>query len=97
MNLRNINDNGRAKLIQKKIEELNSEYSFLKEELDEIKYKRITNINDEYNKALDRISAIHIKDLREIQSKCNHKWVEDGRDSHKTYYACSICGIDSSD
>ena len=97
MNLRNINNNSNAKIIKKELEDLNLNYSILKEEIEQIKYEKNIKIDAEYKEALTHLNTKHNNELHEIQRKCNHKWVEDGRDSHKTYYACSICGISSSD
>jgi len=97
MNLRHINTTNNSTIIKKELDELNLNFSILKEKIEQIKYKKTLKIDAEYNKALIHLNTKHNNELHEIQSKCNHKWVKDGRDSHKTYYTCSICGISSSD
>ena len=34
----------------------------------------------------------YFKNLEKIQNKCDHNFIPDGHDSHKTYYKCIICG-----
>lgn len=32
------------------------------------------------------------KAIEAMQNVCEHDWVDNGRDSHKDHYVCTICG-----
>jgi len=36
------------------------------------------------------------KAIKALQDICEHDWQDDGRDSHKDHYKCSICGATDS-
>jgi hypothetical protein len=55
----------------------------------------IKKFNTEKSELLNRVR--HIDEFIESYRKiCTHDMVDDGHDSHKDYYVCSICGFSES-
>jgi len=91
MNLRNIND---SNIIKTELETLKYNKNLIKDELKLNLQSAINKAQNDYDKLIIEVNRKYDKDKYEIQSRCHHKMIEDGRDSHKTYYTCKICGYE---
>ena len=48
---------------------------------------KLTTKSEIFLKIVDNLK----KDIKTIQTNCNHDWVYEGHDSHKDHYKCSKC------
>jgi hypothetical protein len=53
--------------------------------------KQLKKITKERNKVLRKLHKAERKGKEKIQDKCNHRWVDDGHDSHYGYERCTNC------
>ena len=69
-----------------------AQFSFYGIKYDKTSYENeMDKLHEELNTLRDNAS-IFAKYLYEKQENCKHEWVDNGHDSHYTYYKCTKCG-----
>jgi len=92
MNLRNINI---TNTIKKRLKDVNDNFNKLVEILKKNKELEIQDIEENFEIARKKLLSKKTNEIQEIQKECDHKFIDDGRDSHYTYYTCEICGYET--
>lgn len=65
----------------------------MKEAIEKLRAEESSLFNDKLA-IEERIKKIKSA-IEALQSLCKHDMQQDGHDSHKTYYKCSICGYEN--
>jgi len=60
-----------------------------------IKKESVEPLHEERKKLHEKLAKVN-KAIKALQDLCDHDFVEDGHDSHKTHYKCSICSKEES-